>query len=147
MNKLFVIFTLITLSVVTNNIEGYSQCSESSIIECSKQNDGAFVIQAFNLELEKENPEQRSYSAVISIVLTEGIHYRFNFCSDEMKTSAIRSRLLKGNDVLKHNFSQGQFNNSFDFKAKETGIYMLFIENIEGNSGCVGTIFSEVKDN
>jgi hypothetical protein len=147
MKKLLIPFIFL-LVLTTFSIDSKAQCNDQLVNDCALNvGDNATYIKDFKAKL-KGARKGSAPIATFSIVLNKGTHYRFTVCNAlEYEGEAVLQLYDANNTMIGSTFdlAKGKDYKAFDFMARKTATYKVYISFKGGVVGCAVGIVSMVR--
>lgn len=125
-----------------------SQCNNSLIDLCLKDNEGAKKLKEYPVKLKKVKKKDPSPYAIFNVTLKKGTHYRFNIKNDSLNNTDAKLVLSDDYKLYGTTFDKvnNVNNNYFDFYCKNTGKYYMTVQFMDNKGGCAVGMISYVDN-
>ncbi|MFC2086394.1 hypothetical protein ACFLQ9_01595 [Bacteroidota bacterium] len=125
-----------------------SQCNNSLIDLCLKDNGGAKSLKEFPVRLKTVKKKDPDPYARFTVALKRGVQYRFNIKNDSLNIADAKLTLSDDYKLLGTTFDEiNNINdNYFDFYCKNSGNYYLTMQFMDKEGGCAVGMISFVDN-
>jgi hypothetical protein len=128
---------------------GYAQCNEEMYqLALSQVGKEVVLVRDFKVKLREGNKRNPSPASKFSVLMQNGITYRFSIAKDKTSTVEPVLQLFDKNELLFTTFDvkQGKSVVNYDYLCNRTGSYQVILSMHENKAGCAIGIMAMVAD-